>query len=355
MNRQSIITVVLAAIACTICVVNASATTADSIDSDIPQSPTTYIPDFHGTLRIFYELSAVNADSRFMVRNARLSAGGVVLPQVDYYLQADFSDKGKFQLLDAYVRLAPRKRLKVMAGQMRVPFSAAASRSPHSYYFINRSFLGKYAGNLRSVGVKAAYTFTPVPLYVEGGVFNGTSRSDHSQWNSAMTYSIKVNLPMDCGLKPEIGFMSRQYGQRSEGTRINQFDVSLNWHSGRWTAEAEYILSNCTADFPTSHQYSAFLIYDLPVDRGIADIVSFGARFDGHTDATDGFYEADGTLPVSYPARKRLTLGVTSSYIRGKMHMDLRLNYEQYFYHDKRSQRDPSDDNKLAAALILYF
>lgn len=326
----------------------------DTTGAGSPLGPTKYIPDFHGTLRVFYELSAVNGDSRFMVRNARLSAGGFVLPMVDYYLQVDFSDRGKIQLLDAYVRLWPTQRLKLMAGQMRVPFSAAASRAPHNYYFINRSFIGKYAGNLRSVGVKAGYNVGPWPLYMEGGVFNSTSRTDHSQWNTALTYGIKANIRLPGGFTPEIGFMSRQYGLRQTGARFNQFDASLNWTWERWTVEAEYLMANCVADFPTSHQYSVFVNYNLPVNRGMVDILALAARFDGHSDATNGYYGPDGKLAVTYPERRRLTLGATTRYQRGKVHLDMRLNYEQYFYAGAHTI-DPSENNKLAAAMILYF
>ena len=58
-----------------------------------------YIPVFHGTMRTFYQLSTATGDSRFVVRNARLSAGGFVMPRVDYLLQVDFSDRGKIKVV----------------------------------------------------------------------------------------------------------------------------------------------------------------------------------------------------------------------------------------------------------------
>lgn len=313
-----------------------------------------FIPDVHGTMRVVYELSTVDGNSRFMVRNARLSAGGTPLPMVGYFMQVDFSDRGKTTLLDAYLKLSPAANLSIIAGQARVPFSVSASRQPRNYYFINRSFIGKYAGNLRSVGVKAGYTVPGTRLYVEGGIFNGTSRTDHTQWNSAMTYGIKANISLPGGFKPEVGFMSRQYGDPARGARFNQFDASLGWKLGRWTAEAEYLMAHCTAQFPISYQYSVFVNYDIPVNHGIVDVLAVAARFDGSTDASDGFYDADGRLAVVYPERQRITAGITTSYCRGDMHFDMRLNYEQYFYR-ANSNPGPSDNNKLSAAMILYF
>ena len=43
------------------------------------------------------------------------------------------------KILDAYISVSPAKGLKLMAGQMRVPFSVSASRAPALYYFAKPS------------------------------------------------------------------------------------------------------------------------------------------------------------------------------------------------------------------------
>ena len=314
-----------------------------------------YVPTIHGTIRAMYELSAENGESRFLVRNARLSAGGFVLPKVDYLLQVDFCDRGKIELLDAYVRIAPVAGLKIMAGQMRVPFSVDAARSPHTYYFLNRSFIGKHAGTLRSVGIKAGYTFHGVPVYVEGGVFNASSRTDHTVWNSALTYGIKANLPMRCGLTPQLAFMSHQPGGRGNGRRINAADLTLTLNTGNWIFEAEYLMANCTGPYPTTHKYNFFASHRWDVRLDWLNRLSAQVRFDGHTNATDGYTDSQGEVSTTWPARKRLTLGGTAGYSRGKVFLDFKLNYEFYFYNGDVAEISPAENDKLSAGFILHF
>lgn len=332
------------------------ALTGASASAAIPADSTVlrYLPTVHGTFRGWYEIDTGSGDSRFLIRNARLSATGMVLPKVDYSLQMDFCDKGRIELVDAYVRVSPQSRLKIFFGKSRVPFSVSACRAKQKYYFFNRSFIGKYAGNLHNVGIKAGYSIGGTPLYVEGGVFNATDYKDQPEWNSAgLTYSIKANAALPGGLTPEICFMSRQNGTAGAGTRMNQFDASIHWEHGPWTAEAEYLYSDVCGPYPVSHQYDFILQYTQGLRGPWVNAISYGARFDGHTKASSGFY-TDGEITTDYPEVKRLTLGLTATCRRGDAHFDLRLNYENYFY---RSGTIPSDkaDDKVCAGVVLYF
>lgn len=134
-----------------------------------------YLPEIHGTIRTKFEYQTEMAASRFEVRNARISITGNVLPIVAYKAEIDLSDEGQIKMLDAYARLFPIKDLTVTAGQMRVPFTIDAHRSPHQQYFANRSFIAKQVGNVRDVGVTLGYKFgTGVPVTLEGGLYNGS-------------------------------------------------------------------------------------------------------------------------------------------------------------------------------------
>lgn len=113
-----------------------------------------YLPEIHGTIRGKYEYQTTMGAGRFEVRNARVSVTGNVLPIVAYKAEIDLSDEGSIKMLDAYARLFPAKGLTVTAGQMRVPFTIDAHRSPHQQYFANRSFIAKQVGNVRDVGIK---------------------------------------------------------------------------------------------------------------------------------------------------------------------------------------------------------
>lgn len=326
---------------------------ADSAAVATVTVPVSYIPKFHGTFRAFYEQSTTTGDTRFMVRNARLSAGGKVLPMAEYFFQVDLCDRGKLTILDAYVGVTPLPKLRIIAGQGRVPFSIGASRLPAHYHFANRPAVCKLFGNLRAAGVKAGYTIPRTHLYVEGGAFNGTNMTDHSGWNRSLTYAVKANYTAGDFL-PQICFMSRRPG--GTGVRINQADASLTFQNESWFIEAEYCYRTYTGhSHKASHGYNFEIDYGFPVKWRIVNRWSFQGRFDGITDAVSGAVNSAGEFTDFYPAHKRVTVGTSASYIKGQLHCDLRLNYEQYFYSGDRRAQSPSDDNKLVAALILYF
>ena len=110
----------------------------------------------------------------FQVRTARVSIEGKVAPVVAYKAEIDLSDEGKIKMLDAYTRLSPLKGFDFTIGQMRVPFTIDAHRSPHQQYFANRSFIAKQVGNVRDVGATLGYKIGgPLPLTLQAGMFNG--------------------------------------------------------------------------------------------------------------------------------------------------------------------------------------
>lgn len=119
-----------------------------------------YLPELHGTIRSKYEYQPDLEAGRFEVRNARFSLSGKVTPYVAYKAEIDLCDEGTIKMLDAYTRLTPWKSFQMTLGQMRVPFTIDAHRSPHQQYFANRSFIAKQVGNVRDVGVTLGYKWT---------------------------------------------------------------------------------------------------------------------------------------------------------------------------------------------------
>ena len=115
--------------------------------------------NIHGTIRSKYELQTEEGEHRFEVRNARVSIDGSLSPIIYYKAEIDLCDEGKIKMLDAYTRLKPWQTMQFTIGQMRVPFTIDAHRSPHQQYFANRSFIAKQVGNVRDVGAALGYTF----------------------------------------------------------------------------------------------------------------------------------------------------------------------------------------------------
>lgn len=316
--------------------------------------PVEYMPRFHGTFRTFYEYDFTRAESRFLVRNARLAAGGKVLPIAEYFFQVDLCDRGKMTILDAFVGVQPIKGMRIVGGQSRVPFSVGASRAPADYHFANRATMCKVYGNLRAAGVKVGYKIPKTWLYFEGGAFNGSAMTDHTPWNKSLTYSAKLNLTSPSGWMPQVCFMSRLPG--GEGVRINQVDASLTYEGSHLFFEAEYCYRHYTnkAESP-SHGYNIMADYGWPVRSRLVNRWSVQARIDGITSASSGLFNKDfddSSIGIDYEQQNRITIGTTASYVQQGLHCDVRLNFEHTVF--------PADggnirENKFIAALVLYF
>lgn len=309
-----------------------------------------YKPEIHGTLRAKYELEPEYMENRFQVRNARLEVVGKIAPMIDYKFNADFCDRGKFKMLDAYGRIDLGKGIKVQAGQMRIPFSVDATRAPHVRYFANRSFIAKQVGNVRGVGAKLTYAFSTLPINVEAGVFNSGGTSDHQVWGKSMDYAGKINYKMK-NVKIEAGVESIV----PDSIRINLLDCSLSWSTSKWLIEGEYIYKHYTNNtFDACHAYNIMANYAMPIKLGVFNQLTFQGRFDGMTKHSDGERNEFGVLEQTDAARNRITVGTTFSYILPHVKTDIRLNYENYFYH-KGETVSSGDRDKLVVEFVVRF
>ena len=165
---------------------------ADNADS-VKTKKFDYLPRVSGTIRGKMEYQTNEKESRFEVRTARVALDGFVTPIVNYKAEIDLSDEGQIKMLDAYAGVLPTKGVALRIGQMRVPFSIDAHRSPHKQYFANRSFIAKQVGNVRDVGVYGSYTFDKVPLVIEAGAFNGSGLTNQKNyWTKEFNFSAKA-------------------------------------------------------------------------------------------------------------------------------------------------------------------
>ena len=310
-----------------------------------------YLPKVNGTIRAKYEYQTGMGAGRFEVRNARVSLTGNILPIVAYKAEIDLSDEGQIKMLDAYARIFPAKGLTVTAGQMRVPFTIDAHRSPHQQYFANRSFIAKQVGNVRDVGLTLGYELpTALPVKLEGGLYNGTGLTNQKVWHKEVNYSAKVQV---FPLKVWNITLSVQK-IKPAGTTTHMFDVGTYVEWGRWHIEAEYLYKHYARDaFSDVNALNAFVNYDIPT-RGFFHKVSLLARYDMMDDHWDGLtFGDDGRAVTTDYARQRITGGVTLSI--GKPFLsDIRLNYEKYFYRDGGVPLE-SEQDKLCLELMVRF
>ena len=324
------------------------------------QSIEDFLPEVHGTVRGKYELQTTTDEQRFQVRNARVSLDGKVHPMVGYKAEIDLSDEGSIKMLDAYARITPTNQWNFTVGQMRVPFTIDAHRSPHQQYFANRSFIAKQVGNVRDVGATLGFTLPEgFPLIVEAGLFNGSGLTQQKEWHKVLCYSAKLQL------KPVKWYNLTLSTQRIRPSFVNIYlqDIGTYVQLGNWHVEVEGLYKQYAHDtFKDVWAVNSFINYDwfMPEEKKLFfKKVSFLGRFDYMGDHSDGTIRNDASgkpiekLYITDYARKRITGGVTFSF--GKpFTADLRLNYEKYFY-DDNSLAKASEQDKLVVEMMVRF
>lgn len=309
-----------------------------------------WFPNVSGTIRGKWECQTEEGKSRFEVRTARVALDGFVVPMVEYKAEIDLSDEGSIKMLDAYAGVLPVKGMALRIGQMRVPFSIDAHRSPHKQYFANRSFIAKQVGNVRDVGLYGGYTFSSVPLTIEAGVFNGSGLTNQKNyWTKEFNFSAKVQ----CGLPAGFNLQASAQKISPDGGATYLYDGGVTWQYGRFTVEGEYLRKHYTSSaFKDVNAVDAFACYDLPLGKVFRKI-GFLARYDAMGDHSDGSVDENGTLVLTDAARRRLTGGITLSLAK-KMNADIRLNYEKYFY-DNSALAKTSERDKIVVELVIHF
>ncbi len=332
--------------------------------ADSTKSSFSLIPEVHAAVRGRFEQSMETGAGRFQVRNARLSMEGRVAPIISYKVQVDLCDRGKIKALDAWAAIDIYKGLNIRVGQFREPFGVDCFRSPATYIFANRAALVKYVANVRGVGLQAGYLFCSLPLKLEASVFNPTEIADHDKWVKKYAYASKLTF------SPTFGDSSRgnAYGKgesaarfalsfmslRPENVRMNLWGVSAGWSNETWLIEGEYI-RECYANSAARavNAFNFFVDWGHPIKWGDFNRWSLQGRFDSMSRHSTGIVGADGRLQIDHNSRSRVTLGTTLSYKFGKIHSDIRLNYEQYFYgHGGRGREEGS---RVVAELVVAF
>ncbi len=345
----------LAAIAFALAVLSPMPTqAADAAAKDSTTSTRSiYIPEVHGVARARYEVDTDNGEGRFQIRNARVNLSGRVLPRLRYYLNTDFCDKGSVKVLDVWARVDIASRWFVQAGQFRIPFGTDNFRGPGTYYFANRSYLGKYVNNVRAVGIKGHYD---LPWgngnYIEAGMFNSATISDHDVWSKDYAYAVKVSQQASPWLRFETGFQSIEPGH----VRMNLWGASAIFTLGDFRAEAEYMRTVYTHDtHPSSNVFNFFADWGIPAKIGIFHRWSIQGRFDAVTAHSDGkALDQEGRLETTIPSQQRVTIGSALDYTYGKVNALLRLNFEKVFWGHGDAPED-GHGNRIVAELVVQF
>lgn len=315
-------------------------------------------PKVHGTIRGKYEYQTEEGDGRFQVRNARVSLEGNVAKAVEYKAEIDLSDEGQIKMLDAYTKIKPVRGLDFTIGQMRVPFTIDAHRSPHQQYFANRSFIAKQVGNVRDVGATVGYSFNVgIPIILQAGMFNGSGLTNQKDfWTNNINFSAKAQIFIPHGFNITLSTQKI----RPDHIAVMMYDAGAYYHAHGWHVEAEYLFKHYENNaFKNVHAFEAFVNYDIPLRKCFFTKISPLLRYDYMSDHSDGMRYLDGeentegSLIINDYQRSRITGGLTFS-IAKPFISDIRLNYEKYFYRSGAIAK-PSERDKIVIEVMTRF
>lgn len=315
-------------------------------------------PKVHGTIRGKYEYQTEEGDGRFQVRNARVSLEGNVAKAVEYKAEIDLSDEGQIKMLDAYTKIKPVRGLDFTIGQMRVPFTIDAHRSPHQQYFANRSFIAKQVGNVRDVGATVGYSFNVgIPIILQAGMFNGSGLTNQKDfWTNNINFSAKAQIFIPHGFNITLSTQKI----RPDHIAVMMYDAGAYYHAHGWHVEAEYLFKHYEDNaFKNVHAFEAFVNYDIPLRKCFFTKISPLLRYDYMSDHSDGMRYLDGeentegSLIINDHQRSRITGGLTFS-IAKPFISDIRLNYEKYFYRSGAIAK-PSERDKIVIEVMTRF
>lgn len=315
-------------------------------------------PKVHGTIRGKYEYQTEEGDGRFQIRNARVSLEGKVAKAVEYKAEIDLSDEGQIKMLDAYTKIKPVRGFDFTIGQMRVPFTIDAHRSPHQQYFANRSFIAKQVGNVRDVGATLGYSFNVgIPIILQAGMFNGSGLTNQKDfWTNNINFSAKAQFFIPRGFNITLSTQKI----RPDHISVMMYDAGAYYHAHGWHIEAEYLFKHYEDNaFKNVHAFDAFVNYDIPLRKCFFTKISPLLRYDYMSDHSDGMRYLDGeentegSLMINDYQRSRITGGLTFS-IAKPFISDIRLNYEKYFYRSGAVAK-PSERDKIVIEVMTRF
>lgn len=325
----------------------AQAETPDSVAGE----KTDFRPHIHGTVRAKYEYEPGEDMGRFEVRNARVSVEGNALRWLSYKAEIDLSDEGQIKMLDAYARAQAARGFDFTIGQMRVPFTIDAHRSPHQQYFANRSFIAKQVGNVRDVGATVSWRHPgEVSVSLQGGVFNGSGLTGQKNfWTRSYNYSLKGVVEVGDRVNVTVGCQRARPGHVS----VHMWDAGAWWDDGLWHVEGEYLRKHYShGAFKAVNAVNVFAVRRWPLRRVFSGISAL-ARYDCMSDHSNGIQDDKGVLVTDDPGRHRITGGVTLS-MGSKAKSEIRLNYEKYFYAEG-VKAGVSDHDKIVLEVMCRF
>lgn len=287
-----------------------------------------FLPQVYGVIKADFEWNTEAGESRFVVRNARLGVKGDLSPIVNYLMEMDLSDEGKFKVLSAFVDLKPIQKEKhnvfLRLGYQKPLFSTEYLRSPMQIFFARRSLLvDEMTGGIVDVGLVANYAYKNniLPFDIGVGVFNGMGYKNTPF--KTPNYSARVRLHPYEGLR----FVAQYYGGRNIlQNPLNTWSVECAYENESFLIEVAYF--NRQVKFIDSNfveKNEGILVetyYKFPLkNAGFLHYITPTVRWDmlGNQIFQEPIQLAGLTMGIN--------LGIDKRFFKA----EVRLNYEKYF------------------------
>ncbi len=148
--------------------------------------------EFGGRLQLDHRAytGTANPSNTFLIRRARLEAGGRLFKHYEYKVQADFAETNARLLRDGYLNINYTPALQMQFGQFKAPFSQEELQSSKYIDFVERSSVNSLAP-ARSPGVMVHGTLANGVFEYAAGGFNARKEL---QVNTAGTPEAYVRL-----------------------------------------------------------------------------------------------------------------------------------------------------------------
>lgn len=340
--------------------------TTPSVQSTPVKSAISYMPNLGGVIKARAEYSTNAEEYQFSVRNARLRVFGNASPCMIYRMQADFSDAGKFTVLDAHVVLF-YKQFKMTVGQQNYHVSTDVLRGADQNMFVNRSFISKYltgysgaelsgdkeTGIVRNMGsrdIGALFNYqvrTRIPITFFGGLFNG-SGINNPQWGNKVNLLGRIELGRETGLNlaasfytgytPEVNTIvpGNALSNLAVRKKIEIATANVRYVGRNFFLEGEYAqrkMVEAESELLVTARAQSFYVFRLPqgnLVRYLAPVV----RWD-YGDNIDYFNQL--TKKAETFQAHRGTVGINFGFLETLLRSELRFNYEKYFLRDTPS------------------
>ncbi len=125
----------------------------------------------------------------FTVQNFRVSLGGELDRRFGYFLQTNFAASPS--ILDARLHVKPGDRMRLDAGQFKVPFSGELLTGAGDLDFVNRAQATTALAPGRQIGLQGGMDLGD-RIGLKAGIFNGNPAGANANDNNALLFALRL-------------------------------------------------------------------------------------------------------------------------------------------------------------------